>query len=360
VPVTIDKRFVANDAMTEFTGGVVARHGAARGHFARKLGLFERFLLTQLSGLRPGHYYTITFAVKPLAGKATSGLVGDPTGLRWGQAYWTTSPARRWHYFRETLRATQGVESLALMSTAGSQFVLFDAVRVREGRVRARQATPPPAVTPPPAPPSGQPSHPAPQPPPSVTPTPPAPPQPPTPVLPKPTKENPLAHEFGSVFGGGTSSSARNVQWRLSIWKFMLEKTAHDPVFGVGFGRPTDFHWNGNVYDARTGPPSDINYSTGPHNSFVNLIYRTGALGFLSLLALVVLAAIRLVRALRTPLRPFERSMLVGTAVAFVMATGTACFSVALEGPYMGMIFWIFLGLMLVLPKLLSPSAPAR
>ena len=55
----------------------------------------------------------------------------------------------------------------------------------------------------------------------------------------------------------------------------MLEKTAHDPVFGVGFGRPTNFVWRGMIYYARTGDKTNSQDVTGPHNSFVNMLFRT-------------------------------------------------------------------------------------
>jgi hypothetical protein len=340
-----------DDRATAFSGGTIVGSTAASGRYSRRLHRGERFELPALKGLRPGRDYPVYFAVRPLGKGEASGYIGDPTGLNWGQDYWHATANGKWHYFRRTLTATKPTEDLALVAEEGPRRILVDVLGVGRGlKIPATwklNAQPAPTPAPPP-------SHASP-PPPSATPVEPPPPEP-APIVPKQTSENPLAHKFSSVFGG-SSSSARNVQWRLAIWKFMLRKTVHDPVFGVGFGRPTNFHWNGVLYDARTGPSSAPTYSTPPHNSFVNLIYRTGALGFLALLALVAIAFLRVWKALRNELlRPFDQALLIGSTAAFVMATGTACFSVALEGPYMGMIFWLFLGLMLVVPKLLTAA----
>ena len=156
---------------------------------------------------------------------------------------------------------------------------------------------------------------------------------------------------------GGNSQKANNVHWRLSIWKFMLEKTAHDPVFGVGFGRPTNFVWRGMIYDARTGDKTNSQDVTGPHNSFVNMLFRMGLLGLLPLLALLVIAGIRGWRVLvKWTLPALDRAFAL-TSVAMVVAVAVAaCFSVALEGPYIGLFFWLALGLVLALPRLLTPE----
>jgi len=168
---------------------------------------------------------------------------------------------------------------------------------------------------------------------------------------PSPGAPLPLAADFESTFGGSDASGA-NVSWRLAIWRHMLGKTLHDPALGVGFGHPTNFHWNGVVYDARVGDTSNSFDVVAPHNSFVNLLYRTGLLGFLALIALVAVAALRLVRALRSSLSPLERGLLIGSAAIFVFTVVMSSFNVSLEAPYMALFFWLFLGLLLTLPSL--------
>ena len=319
--------FTADDISRGFVGGDIEVGDAAEGRYSRRVALHQRFELSALTGLAPGRRYTIEFAVRPLAAQVVAGVVGDPTGLRWGVRHWQTKPVPQWQFFRRTLRATQSSETVGLVADTGSQDVLFDGVRVVQA---TRAAGPPP--NPPPPPPLPAPGAPA------ATPPPPS---------------SPLIREFGVP--GGNSQEANNVHWRLSMWKFMLEKTAHDPVFGVGFGRPTNFVWRGMIYDARTGDKTNSQDVTGPHNSFVNMLFRMGLLGLLPLLALLVIAGLRSWRVLvRETLAALDRAFAL-TSVAMVVAVAVAaCFSVALEGPYIGLFFWLALGLVLALPRLLT------
>lgn len=333
--------FVSDDLASAFTGGTNVVGDAIRGRYARKVALDERLDLPKLIGLRPGRRYTVSFAVKPLAGRVTTGLVGDPTGLHWGQRYWRTIARRKWQAFQLTLRATAGFEELAIVPQSGSPEVLIDAIRVTLGRSPAASA----ALVGPPDTGVAQPASDR-----LVASGPPPPPSRPPGTTSK--KTVPLQDDLGDLFGG-SSASGQNVEWRVAIWRYMLRQTLHHPVFGVGFGTPTDFKWRGNVYDARSGSPSEPTYSTPPHNSFVNILYRTGLLGFLALLALVAIALLRVFRAVRaSDLEPLDRSFLASSLAIFVLIAITACFSVALEGPYMGAFFWIFLALLLVAPRL--------
>ncbi len=133
-PVNVGKRFVSDDAGTSFLNGTLVRGDAARGTYARRLAILQPYV-AGVTGLRPGRAYTVIFAVRPLSAVVTSGFVGDPTGLRWGQEYWRAAPETRWQFFRKTLRATQTTETLGLEALAGGEEVLFDAVRVLPGRV---------------------------------------------------------------------------------------------------------------------------------------------------------------------------------------------------------------------------------
>jgi hypothetical protein len=256
----------------------------------------------------------------------TRGFVGDARGRGWGRRSWRTSATPTWQFFHMTLTPKASRQDLTLKAVAGSPAVLFDAISVRKagagGPVGPVQENP-----------TLNPHRPKPLPP------------------SKSDSQLPLARDLGATFGG-TARGGRNVRWRLAIWRYMLEQTAHDPVFGVGFGRPTNFRWEGLTYDARTGDPLNQQDVTGPHNSFVNLIFRTGALGFLSLLALAAVAAVRLFRALRRRRSvPLDRALLVAAASIFAAVCVIASFSVALEGPFMGMFFWIFLALALILSR---------
>jgi len=144
-----------------------------------------------------------------------------------------------------------------------------------------------------------------------------------------------------------------NARWRLSFWKFLLEESARRPFIGVGFGRPSNFEWNGIHYDRRTGDPQDPFDVIAPHNSFLNLLYRTGLPGFLALAAIMLLAVIRLVPVARRT-RGEDKALAIWLLAAIAATTVAASFNVALEGPFMGIFFWAVLGLALLAPQFLG------
>ncbi len=154
-------------------------------------------------------------------------------------------------------------------------------------------------------------------------------------------------------------SEGSNAKWRLAIWKYDVKEAAKAPVFGVGYGKPTDFHWGGHVYDGRTGNGQSEDVS-GPHNSFVNILFRMGVVGIGALIALLVVAGRRAwpwIRQTGVPSR--ERTTLVALIAMLVFASVVAALNVALEGPFIGIFFWAVLGLLLILPKLYGTPTPA-
>jgi O-antigen ligase len=157
----------------------------------------------------------------------------------------------------------------------------------------------------------------------------------------------------GASFAAPTDEGGvDNAAWRLSYWKYELEETASNPVFGVGFGRPAAFTWRDLTYDTRTG---EDDYSVSPpHNSFVNLLFRTGLVGLAALAALWATGIWRTLRAWWAggDDRPWYAALLA----LVVFAGAIASLNVALEGPYMGIVIWTLVGLTLVVPRRLARS----
>jgi len=157
-----------------------------------------------------------------------------------------------------------------------------------------------------------------------------------------------LENTFDPNTAGGDSA---NASWRIDFWRYMVEETADQPLFGVGFGRPAAFAWNGARYDFRQDDPNNPFDYTGPHNSFVNLLYRTGPIALLAVVALLALAARRAWSWWRPERPPSDRATLLQVALMCVFAAAIACFNVALEAPQMGLFFWLPLALLFVLPR---------
>lgn len=168
-----------------------------------------------------------------------------------------------------------------------------------------------------------------------------------------------LTKEISSL-GGGSSAEAENVTWRLAYWKELIERTRDAPILGVGFGRPAAFTWDGRKYDFRDGDPGTGIDTAGPHNSFVNFLYRLGIPAFLALLAVIGVALRNVYRSLRDPsLITADRVAL--TTLFGMLAAGTmaSSFNEGLTGPFLGLFFWVPLGMLLVWPSVRGGGQPA-
>jgi O-Antigen ligase len=161
---------------------------------------------------------------------------------------------------------------------------------------------------------------------------------------------------------GESSGEAANLAWRLAFWQELVRRSTSSPLLGVGFGTPTAFTWGGVEYDFRTGDAANPFDVTGPHNDFIQILYRIGAPALLALLALIAVTLLRL----RAPLAGGrvgdpERARRVALLGMFASALVAASFNDALHGPFLGIFFWTLLGLLLVegtLPAKHGPKQP--
>ena len=137
---------------------------------------------------------------------------------------------------------------------------------------------------------------------------------------------------------------AENAQWRLRNWENALETFREHPIAGVGFGVPviTDPA----IQEAYRMAGVDIP-RIDPHNSFIAFAARLGILGF-GLLLLFELAVLRSAfRLLRRPRDEPERQLIAWLVACQLLTAGHSIFTVVLEGPYMGLFFWLFGGMVL-------------
>lgn len=326
VYVRASPNFIADDELAAFNGGTLVRGDAHAGRFSREIVLHGTpyFELPALHGLHRGKSYELSFWLKPLEPARTFGRVGDTSGYHWGQRSWVVAGRERWQHIKTTLVATKRAERIVVYVDSGAQRVLIDELRVTRPGTSVATARPTPITHA--RPPQSQPA---------------------------------LVATIGDSFSNSESGTGAyaNQSWRLAFWRYMLRQTVKSPVFGVGFGKPANFRWHGTLYDARRDDPSDPNNVTGPHNSFVNLFYRTGVVGAGAFVALVAVALWRVRRGLM--LRPSyaERSRIVGLTALFVFAVVIASLNVALEGPFMSLFFWTILGLLFAAPSLAGETA---
>lgn len=355
--------YVADDAGTAFTGGLIVRGDAAVGESSRQISRGHWAELLEVRDLVPGKDYTIIFWVKPLEPVVARGRVGDVWSDGWSPERWIAAPSVRWQRFQKHLRATRPQERLAIDLRKGPANLRFDGVEIvprklagpsgdfvprrprgdtsfgRESSaatrilaVRGSSNQRPTGTVETRKPPDSQVK------------------------IEQPKGGNPLIEAIRGTFDRDSLAGGfnENQRWRVAFWRHTLRESLHHPVAGVGFGAPADFVWHGVRYDARRDP-TDPNDVTPPHNSFLNLIFRTGLMGAVPFFILLGLAIVRLGRALRRVRTSEDRNRLVSLAVIGTFVAVVASFNGALEGPFMGIFFWTVVGLFLLSDRLGVP-----
>jgi hypothetical protein len=305
--------FLAGDDVAPFDGGTVVSDDAARGELARRVARAEALTIPLLGGLVPGADYTVSFAVRP---GGAAGLAGDPSRAGWSAEEWSAKAAPGWTRASVRLRATRPVEYLQIVAERGPASLLVDDVRVVRAGAGATAATQGEAI--------------------------------------ERESGTALGTNIGDSFDPtAASGNYENMSWRLAFWRYLARETLANPVLGRGFGRPAAFAWDDKVYDTRVA--GDLLEVSPPHNSFVNLLYRTGLVGLLGALALVAIGVVRTWRLRRTA-APADRPWLTALLALLAYALVIANLNVALEGPFMGLVFWTLVGLLLVLPKVFQDA----
>ena len=156
---------------------------------------------------------------------------------------------------------------------------------------------------------------------------------------------DPEVYKLNAVYAvaRGRSVSVVNNMWRLLMWRRM----AHDwfygrTLIGAGVGRGWDY--NNTFFHTPFHYESDPG-GLNPHNSYLNLLYRYGAIGFILVVSLMLTVLYSIWKALR--LQPKIGDVLLeGTMLFFVYTAIFIFFTVSLEGPSYSLPFWFSLGLL--------------
>ncbi|MGH9918598.1 MAG: O-antigen ligase family protein, partial [Nitrososphaerales archaeon] len=169
----------------------------------------------------------------------------------------------------------------------------------------------------------------------------------------RPSVVNRLGAQADSIisYSGGTTSSDNNAKWRLSNWRYGLSEIEKHPIFGVGFGQsevpPAICTTGCNVpvqNDPTVLPGADL------HNSILAIPLR---LGLPALALFLIFEGMIIARARRLGRRSGTMQWLLA---CHLVTAFTALTTVVLEGPYMGVFFWLFGGLVLGFTPRASPG----
>ncbi len=143
--------------------------------------------------------------------------------------------------------------------------------------------------------------------------------------------------------------SQLNSKWRLDAWKGFIREGLKTPVLGNGFGkkfRPQELF---KAYYSENG--EDRNW-TDPHNTYVAIFFRTGFVGLLMFLFLVFIIlkdSIKIMLQTKKDDENFYNFLLFSASSIYFLVLMS--FMPALNAPYLGIFFWIFLGILIYLQK---------
>ncbi|MHB1377937.1 MAG: O-antigen ligase family protein [Candidatus Humimicrobiaceae bacterium] len=156
--------------------------------------------------------------------------------------------------------------------------------------------------------------------------------------------------EFKSIyyFNNEDSVSANNAKWRLIVWKDIIKKSMQKPILGYGFGM---LYNNETVKDMGWAYGQDVGF-IDPHNSYLSILYRTGLVGLLIFLLFIISFFIKMIKFLRYCRDSAISAYMISILSAIIFILVISFFMVVLEGPYLGIFLWVFIGLALSLTNI--------
>ncbi len=140
---------------------------------------------------------------------------------------------------------------------------------------------------------------------------------------------------FKGDYQEDSSGNVSLIAFRMHLWRQALFNWTTSPIIGPGFG-PRMFSTQLN------GKPAEVNgaWISGPHNSFLAVLHRTGLIGLGLISVSLFLCIWPFVIRPRRLQDPWSAFLIAGAASALLFAT----FNVCLENPQGAVLFWLLLG----------------
>ena len=133
-----------------------------------------------------------------------------------------------------------------------------------------------------------------------------------------------------------------NSAHRMVMWNQIMVRTAKQPLLGEGFGPPFSVFSGRKYYDY-------TEKRLHPHNSFLWILNRMGIIGFGVFCFLILRFYSSGIRAYRGMNPGKSKAYLLALLSTHFCISIFAFFNVVLEGPSMGIFFWIVMGLTMAL-----------
>jgi len=164
-----------------------------------------------------------------------------------------------------------------------------------------------------------------------------------------PTVLSALGREAASIvsYSGHTASDA-NARWRLTNWHYGFSEIKKHPLTGIQLGGPEVPPSVCTTGCNRAGQGGDSTVLAGAdlHNSILAIPLRFGILAFLLFFVFELTVLVQARRAAR------RLGLARWLLACHLLTLLTAMTAVVLEGPYMGIFFWLTGGLVISLPSI--------
>lgn len=144
-----------------------------------------------------------------------------------------------------------------------------------------------------------------------------------------------------------------NALWRIEVWKEALRQVSLSPFWGIGFGGK--FFLNQEYLIDRGLYFSEIRgdiHGLDIHNSHLAILLRMGIIGFVIYLWINYSFYKQCLNFIEYQSNREARLCMLAIMGAYFFYLTVASFCVALEGPYMGIFFWMLIGMGTVLTRI--------
>jgi O-antigen ligase len=164
--------------------------------------------------------------------------------------------------------------------------------------------------------------------------------------------------EFMSIFFVTASDSplarvsVNNALWRIEMWKEVFRQFQTHTLTGIGFGSVFSLKPE-HLPDALRlvlSPVSMTNVDV--HNSHLAVLLRMGLAGFIVYIGINYVFCKRCLSFLRTHPDSEAKAYMLAILGAYFLYLIVASFNVALEGPFLGIFFWMLMGMGMTLPQI--------
>lgn len=144
-----------------------------------------------------------------------------------------------------------------------------------------------------------------------------------------------------TMFKGGEANNYKGVnswEWRVDVWKSSLPKIAERPLHGHGL----------TSFASTSGTFTSFGGNVGAHNAYIELLYETGIIGFLSFLGVLLSPLIRFFKnmlAAGSSVQSQLAAILVGYMISYLLICAADNLTYYLT---LNWYVWFFVGLMLL------------